>query len=287
MVNGVFQPVSSTFPLVVKELASTSSGVNQTLSVTAATPDAVTASVYPSDNGTTSAGVSGTLTFASATAPVNGDGLIAANAAPVLRPAGKTATTMLGSGDLLTLSLALDAKTVLRMNAVPVFPDGTYHMILDDMSMRQLFADQQFMIAYAGQYGSREYMSGQMFTLLGITFIPTTEAYVQASNSTAGVNVTVRRPILIGAESLLQGNFEGLELWLNREGFDPIGNVVLVDGIAQILRPPLDRLQRQVSLAWTWIGDFAVPTDVTCTPAIVPTCNNATFKRCVVIETAG
>ena len=218
---------------------------------------------------------------------MNGDALVAANAAPVLRPQGKTATTQLAPGDVLSLSLVQDAMTNLSLNATPVFPDGTYHCLLDAVSMRQLFADQNFQILFAGQHGSLEFRSGQVFVLFGMSFIITTEAYVQQPNPTAGVNVTVRRPIVIGAESILQGNFEGLELWLNREGFEAIGNVALINGVAQIIRPPLDRLQRNASISWTWIGDFAIPTDITCTPAIVPTCSNATFKRGIVIEHQG
>jgi hypothetical protein len=287
MVNGQFVPVSSSNPLTVNEIASTGSGVTQTLNVTSVSADAVTASAYPTDDGVTSAGLSGTLTFDSATTPVNGDALIAANAPVVLRPRGATATTQLKAGDVFSLSLINQAAETLRSNAIPVFPDGTYHLIMDNLSMTQLFADQAFLLATASRFANSQYQSGVIGVVYGCTLITTTEAYVQDPNSTAGVGVAVRRPILMGAESILQGNFEGLEMWLNRDGFEPIGNVMLVDGIAQILRPPLNRLQNTASLAWTWIGDFAVPSDMTATRAVIPTANNSAFKRCVVIETAG
>lgn len=290
-VNGVLTPVSGSNPLTVTEVSSSSGGVNQVFTITGATADMSNNSAFPSDvpGVLGSAGISGTLTISpvAGSIPVAGDGLVAANAPLVRRPGGKTATTQLLGSDILNLSLILDSTAALRNNAVPPFPDGTYHCILDNISMRQLQADQQFMIAYAAQYQSREYMSGQMFTLMGVTFIPSTEPYVESPNAEAGVNVTVRRPIVMGAESLLQGNFEGTEVWLNRQGVEPIGNVMLVDGVAQVLRPPLDRLQMQVSLAWFWIGDFAVPTDLTFTSAIAPSATNALYKRCVVIETAG
>lgn len=290
-VNGQLVPVSGSHPVTVTEYASTSGGFDQVFTVTGATAAVSNNSAYPSDVPGTlgSAGIAGTLTISpvAANIPQAGDGLVAANAAAVRRPGGKTATTQLVSSDILNLSLILDAVSLLRNNAVPPFPDGTYHVILDNTSMRQLQADQQFLIAYAAQYQSREYMSGQMFKLFGCTFIPTTEAYVEAPSSDAGVAVTVRRPIVMGAESILQGNFEGTELWLNRQGVDPLGNVMLVDGVAQVLRPPLDRLQMQVSLAWVWIGDFAVPTDLTFNSGIAPTASNALYKRCVVLECAG
>ena len=93
--------------------------------------------------------------------------------------------------------------------------------------------------------------------------------------------------IVLGAEAIIQGDFEGLETWLNREGVTPIGDAFLVNGVAQIIRPPLDRLQQTASQTWTWIGDFAVPTDLTATTNIIPTASNALYKRSVVVEHAG
>jgi hypothetical protein len=292
-VNGVSTPISGTNPLTVTEFPTGPSGVTQTFTITAATATGTNVSVYPSDvpgiQG--SAGTSGYLTISppAANAPNAGDGLVAANAATVLRPNGKTATTQLNIGDVLTLGLCLDGVTILRNNAVPNYPDGGYRLIVDNVGMRQLFADQQFLIAYAARYNSTEYQSGQIFQLLGITFIPTNEAYYQIATPTSGIgiNVPVRRPVLMGAESLLEGNFEGLRYYNLREGYDPISVSYLVDNILLILRPPLDRMGRNASLTYTWIGDYAIPTDVTTTPAIIPTASNATYKRVVVFETAG
>lgn len=289
MVNGQLVPVSASNPLTVQESPSSAGGLTQTLTVTSVVATANNGSVFPSDNPgvSGSAGVSGILTFGAVTTPVNGDALIALNAPQVVRPNGKQATTQLQLGDVFSFSVVQDAVQILRSNGVPTFPDGTYHLILDNVSNRQLFADQQFQIMAASRINNPEFQAGRIFSLFDVTFITTTEAYVQAPASSAGVNVTVRRPILMGAESLLQGNFEGLELWLNREGFEPIGNIVLVDGVAQILRPPLDRLQRMASLSWTAILDFAVPTDMTANSSIIPTASNALYKRCVAIEHAG
>ena len=91
----------------------------------------------------------------------------------------------------------------------------------------------------------------------------------------------------MGAESLLQGNFDGLETYLNVDGLNPLGAVMMVNNVAQIIRPPIDRMLRVLSLTWTWIGSFAVPTDQTATPVIIPTASNALYKRSIVIETAG
>jgi hypothetical protein len=288
LVNGVVTPVSGGHPLTVNEIATSSGGVTQTLSVTGVTADGTNHSIYPSSVGGVSDGISGTLTFTAATAPVNGDAIVASNAAKVFRPAGKVTTAQLAAGDVLTLNTVLNAVAYLRDNGVPALPDGSYKCILDNQSMRALFADQDFKILFAGRDASREYRSADIVSLLGVEFLPTTEAYVQAKNAAAGLNVNVRRPIVIGAEALLQGNFEGLEDWINRDGFKPIGYIMLVNNVAQIVRPPLDRLQRTASLTWTWIGSFAVPTDITATTDIIPTANGAAlFKRCAVIEIAG
>lgn len=295
LVNGVVTPISSANPITVVETNVGGSGVNQTLTVTAATADATNQSQSP-------AGISGVLTFLAATSPVNGDALVSANAPKIIRPFSRATTASLTGSDMLTMSLVEDSVAYLRDNGVPPMSDGTHHCILDNTSLRQLFADQDFKILFAGRYQSREYKDGDIIQLLGITFIPTTETYVQPANvqwngatygaittatSPSLVNQRVRRPIVLGAESVIQGDFEGLETWLERQGVNAIGDVFLVNGVAQILRPPLDRLQQVASLSWTWIGDFAVPTDITATTNIIPTASNALFKRALVIEHVG
>lgn len=294
LVNGVVTAVSGTNPLTVQE-TSISGGVTQTLSVTGFTVDGTNKSQTPD-------GTSGTITFTAATSPVNGDALVATNAAKVIRPYGHLTTSLMTGSDTLTLGLLLDAVTQLRLNGVPPMDDGTYHCILDDSSMRQLWSDQQFIVLYAGRYQSQEYQQGQIFSLLGLTFIPTTETYIQpaltsyngaayssvsGATGAAAINTPIRRPIVIGSEAIIEGDFEGLEYWLQQQAVNAISEVTLIGGVAHIFRPPLDRMQRQLSLTWDWIGDFAVPTDATATSSIIPTANSALYKRAVVVEHSG
>lgn len=280
LVNGVPTPISGAATITVNEIAASAGGFSQALVVSAAVADGTNMSTAPD-------GISGVLTFATATAPVVGDALVAVNAPQILRPFGRLTTAKIAGGDVLTLGILQDATTILKNNSVPPTADGSYHVILDNTSMRQLFADQDFKVLYAGRYQSTEYQTGDVVRLLDMTFIPTTEAYVQMPNVVTGVSVTVRRPLVIGAEALIQGDFEGLDTWLNREGMNNIADVFLVDSIAHIVRPPLDRLAQWASFAWTWIGGFAVPTDLTATTSIIPTASNALYKRAVFIETAG
>lgn len=294
LVNGVQTPISPTNPMTVNE-TSVSGGVTQVLTVTSATADATNHSTVPD-------GISGVLAFTTATAPVNGDALVALNAPQIIRPNGHLTTAQMTGSDVLTLGYLLDGSTILRNNAVPTMPDGTYHVMLDNQSERQLWADQDFKVVFAGQYKSAEYRTGQIFSLFGLTFIPTTEAYVQPSGQQyngaaygqtstatgASANTTnVRRVLISGAESMIEGDFEGLGSWLARQGVNAIADVQLVNNVAQIFRPPLDRLQQFAGLSWTWIGDFAIPTDLTATTSIIPTASNALYKRSVVLETAG
>lgn len=292
LVNGVITAVSGSNPLAAQETGTQT----QALSITTVTTDATNHSQMPN-------GASGLLTFtAVANAPANADAIVASTAPKIIRPYGHLTTANMQGSDTLTLGLLLDAVTQLRLNAVPPMDDGTYHCILDDSSMRQLWSDQQFIVLYAGRYQSQEYQQGQIFSLLGLTFIPTTETFIQpaltqfngASYNQAGggvggaaVNVPIRRPIVIGSEAIIEGDFEGLEYWLQQQMVGAIAEVVLIGGVAHIFRPPLDRMQRQLSLTWDWIGDFAVPTDATATSSIIPTANAAMFKRAVVVEHAG
>lgn len=280
LVNGVVTGISSTNPLTVTEIANTAGGVSQTLTVTGFTVDSPNNSSIPD-------GVSGVLTFNAATSPVNLDSLLATNSAKIIRPFSKTATSLLSGSDVLTMSLVEDAVAYLRDNGVPEMADGTYHCILDNTSMRQLFADQDFKVLYAGRANTPEFRDQDVTRLMGVTFIPTTETYVQLPNATAGINTRVRRPIVLGAECIIQGNFEGIDSWIAREGLSPINDVFLINNVAQVVRPPLDRLGQVASQSWFWIGDFAVPTDVTATTSIIPTASSALYKRALVLEHAG
>jgi hypothetical protein len=278
MVNGVLTPISSANPITVVETGT----VSQTLTVTAATADATnnTAAVQ-------AGGISGVLTFNTATAPASGDALIAAGAPSIVRPMGKTATNQVVSSDFFTMSVFQDAETILKNNAVPTFLDGHYHVVLDNTSLRQLWADQDFKLLFAGREMSPEFRFGDIIGLLGGIFIPCTEVYVDAPMSAAGVATTVRRPIIYGMEHLIEGRFEGLETWLARDGMSMIAEPVVSNGVAMIVVPPIDALQRWARLSWTFVGAWVVPSDATATPTIIPTASNANWKRAVVIEHAG
>lgn len=240
-------------------------------------------------------GTSGTLTFSATVTVADGTALNTVthlNGPALIRPNGKyyggsafastTATSSLLTTDLLTLGAIEDAVALLRNNTGMV--DQDFNLYLDNVSMRQIFADQDFKTMYQGQYGSKEARQGKMFNLMGVNFVPTTEAFVQASGN--GVGVKVRRPILCAPGSLVEGDFQGMK----QKAAEMAGmnsEINMVDNVCQVTRGPLDRLAQIVAQSWYWIGGFVAPTDATATSTIIPTAGNQYWKRSIVIEHAG
>jgi hypothetical protein len=230
-------------------------------------------------------GVSGTLTLFTNVSV--GDGALgspvqAANASVVLRPNGRATTAALQAGDTLGMGPLLDAVAKLRMNAVPEI-DGAYNCYLDPVSARQLFADQDFQRLFTGATSANQvFRRGMVNDFLGLRFVPTTEAYVQAHPSIAGA--VVRRPIVVGQGALIEGDFAGMAA---PDVAPPDSIVSMVDGIAMVTREPIDRLQQIIAQSWYWIGGFCAPSDTLTNPSVVPTATNAAFKRAAIIEHVG
>lgn len=237
-------------------------------------------------------GASGTLTFSGNVTVADGTAgniVSHANCPVLIRPNGKwkggsalaatTTTASLASTDVLTLGVIEDAIANLRNNTG--MQDQIFNLYLDNVSMRQLFADQDFKLMYQGQYGSGEIKKGKVFELMGANFIPTTEALTQVhpTNST----LTVRRPILCAPGALVEGDYAGMTEKA-KELADTNSEIHMVDDVVQVTRGPLDRLQQIVAQSWFWIGGFVAPTDATANSNIIPTAGAQYLKRAVVIE---
>lgn len=269
MVNGQLVDVSSSNTMTVL-VGST------TYTLTGATAD-------DPNTSTAFGGISGTLTFSGNVSVANataGNAVVSAVAPKILRANNRATTAALGTGDLMTLGMVLDAVAILRNNAVPA-RNGLYDCYLDATSARQLFADPDFKIAYQGQAASQEFRMGRVVELLDVRFIPTTEAPQQVHPTNASLNV--RRPIICGSGALIEGDFAGIGQTEVAPGDSMID---IIDGIAQVTREPLDRLQQIIAQSWYWIGGFAAPSDFTVNTSIVPTASNAYYKRAVVLEVA-
>lgn len=249
------------------------------------------ASVDGSNVSTAPGGVSGVLTFTtnvSVSDGTAGNTVQAANASVIIRPSGRSNTSLLQATDTFTMQSILDAVASLRLNNVPgvnggegAMADGLYNLYLDPKSARQLFADPDFKQLFQGATSSADvFKRGMTNDFLGVRFMPTTEAYTQALS---GVG-TVRRPILVGQGALIEGDYAGMM----DSDVAPSDSVMhMVDGIVQVTREPLDRLQQIIAQSWYWIGGFCTPSDITTNQAIIPTATNAAYKRSVIIEHIG
>jgi hypothetical protein len=269
--NGVQQPVSATYPL-----AATVGG--DLYEVVGVTPDAITASLAPG-------GISGQLllsTNVSVADGTAGNAVQAATASSIVRPANRATTAALQATDTLSMGNLLDAVALLRRNAVPLV-DGVYNCYLDPVSARQLFADPDFKQLFQGATSSNPvFRQGMVSDFLGLRFITTTEAYVQAHPTFQ--NLYVRRPIVCGQGALIEGDFAGMAA----DDVAPKDSLVnVIDNVAMVTREPIDRLQQIIAQSWYWIGGFCAPSDTTTTPLTVPTATNANYKRAVMLEHIG
>lgn len=247
--------------------------------LTAATADATNTSKAPG-------GISGTLTLSSNVTVADGtDGMavVSAVAPNVIRPNGRLSTAALAAGDMLGIQNVLAGVAALRRNNVPDV-DGFYNCYLDDLQLLGLFRDPDFKELYRGGYGTETYRHGQVIELLGVRFIPTTEAPQQAAiTASAG---PIHRALLVGQGALVEGNYADTgysDLPDRRE----VDLVEMVDDVCMVTREPLDRLRQIIAQSWYWIGGFALPTDTTASTNIIPTATNSYLKRGVVIESLG
>ena len=222
-VNGVLTPVSA----------------GNTMAVTIGS-DSYTLIGAVLDNPSTSTapgGLSGTLTFSGNVTVADGTAGITVtsyNAGTgtgpnILRPNGRSNTSTIVATDLLTFGTLLDGVAYLRSNGVPTV-DGFYNAYLDPTSARQLFADPDFKLLYQGATGENPvYRAGVVREIGDVRLIPTTEAYQQTLSG-----VKIRRPILVGGEALVEGDFDGM----GSLETDANGEVNVVDDIVQVTREP-------------------------------------------------
>lgn len=223
------------------------------------------------------------LTLGTATTDTQGHAVVAANAPVSIRPNARATAFNLTTGDTAAMGLFHDAVARLRTMNVPTMPDGTYHAHIDAVTNRQLLADTEFRQMFQGLGESASQIrQGLIGTVGSVTFFLNIEAPTVTGD---GQSNTVRRPIVIGDEPLVNMPLEGQGQLLDGTGIEDVPGISLaqaipgIDGteVVFIVRPPQDRLQQVVSASWAWTGDFCVPTDST-------TGDAAIAKRAVVIE---
>ncbi len=270
-VNGVQQPVGNSYSMTV----TIGSNVYSVISV----------AIDPVNVSTAPGGISGTLTMSTNVSVSDGTAantVTASSGSTIVRPSQRSNTSLITAADTLTMANLLDAVAKLRLNAVPEI-DGAYNCYLDPISARQLFADPDFKQLFQGATSANQvFKKGMTNDFLGLRFVPTTEAFVQAHPSLSGL--MIRRPVICGQGALIEGDFAGMAA----SDVAPSDSIVtMVDGIAMVTREAIDRLQQIIAQSWYWIGGFCAPSDTTTNPTTVPTATNSAYKRAVIVEHIG
>lgn len=253
LVNGVPTAVSVTNPLPI-----TVNGVaNTVVSVNSAT----------------------SLTLGTSITTAVGQTVLANNAPVSVRNGAATSRYGIATTDLATAALFRTAVARLRSMAVPTV-NGNYVAHIDATTEAELFADADFKQAYQGRGDSEVFQEMSIGTFLGIDWVRNIEAPTTTDGGSTQ-NLTIHRPIVFGGGALIAAPFENMGTLL-ADVNTGAGSIELIGPsagvqVAHIVRPPLDKLQQVVSSSWSWVGDFAVPSDS-------GTGDAALYKRGVVIE---
>lgn len=249
--------------------------------VSGATPLAVTIGGVANTVTGVDAGTN-TLTLGTARVDVVGDAVVSANAPYSIRSAATVRDTAfnLAAGDVATLKSFRAAVARLRTMNVPDF-GGYYVAHIDPTTETQLFNDADFKQALQGRVDSPIYRDLSIGRFSGIDWVRNNEIPVLASG-TSGLTVNVHRTIVLGGESLISAPFDGMGALLAQSDVADVPSVRMIEvvpgsQVAMIIRPPQDRLQQVIGSAWSWVGDYGVPSDFT-------TGDAALFKRAVVVE---
>ncbi|GIH70337.1 hypothetical protein [Sphaerimonospora thailandensis] len=222
-----------------------------------------------------------TLTLGTARTDAKGDAVVAANAPVSIRKGTKATAHHLAADDNATFKMFRGAVARLRKMNVPTF-GGYYTAHIDPDTENQLFDDDDFKRALEGRVDSPIYRDLSIGRFAGIDWVRDNETPTVMGGS-AG-NIPVHQPIVFGAEAFISAPFEGMGNLLSETDVSDVPSIQMVgpaDGVqvAMITRPPQDRLQQVIGSAWSWVGDFGVPSDAT-------TGDAALYKRAVVLEHA-
>lgn len=284
---------ASGFQFVVADLST--SGSNPGTGLTAnATPNAVAVSgsnpLAIVIGASTAASVTGvdldtnTLTLAVAKSWSNGDAVVAANAPVQLRPNARLSANQLVAGDIATLALFRSGVTRLRRQVVPTIR-GAYTAHVPPETINELFSDAEFQSAYRGRGDSPAYTNFTMGDTVGdATFHGRFAGIDWFENPVAesGVNegsLTFYRPVIAGADCLIRAPFSDMGDLVSQQKAGGVIQVEMINGVARILRAPLDRLGQVLTSTYSWIGGYSVPTDV-----LAASGDPAIYKRAVVLE---
>lgn len=236
-------------------------------------------------------------------------GVAADTRSRILRVGAGATVDALVAANILTLDTVIAAVSRLRENNIPPTPDGYYHVHLTPTAEQELFADNHFQRLHQSLPESAAYRDLAVGQLLGCRFYRNTEnpndvntgPLVDTSGGGGSARespeiggevinqgaVPIRRAIVMGGGALYEQYLDESKFITEAGTTGKIGEfqvmnngvAIMTERIRLIMRAPLDRLQQLVGQAWSWSGDFPVPSDGL-------TGDGARFKRAVIIEHA-
>jgi hypothetical protein len=282
--SGTPQPVSSGNPMNI-----TIPGINYTGQIVGFTPDVAGDTIH-----------GGTLTLSpglTAALPAR-SAVLAQRRSQVLYSGGGFSVDDVGSSDHFAMRDVRTAVAQLRQNNVPPHEDGTYHVHLDPTSESQAFEDNEFQRLNQSLPDYVHYRRFALASLLGCTFYRNTEApFVTTcdtdpdTGNTHGFEVTnaagvnIHRPLFTGMGWIEEKYLDesryiseaGVQGRIGEFSVTNGGVQVMTERIRLVLRAPQDRLQQNTSSAWSFSGDWPVPTDQLGAGTL------ATYKRAVCV----
>lgn len=302
LLNGRPQPVGPANPIVV-----TFTTVGEPANtVIGATPDNVANPLGPGTLFLGSALTVG-LTVTASVRP----GVMAEHRARVLRVGGGASVDAIVAANLLTLQDVINACSILRANKVPPCSDGLYHVHLNPLVEGAMFNDNQLQRLFQSLPESMQYRNLAIGQLNGAMYYRNTETPNQENvgtliDTSGGVGagaaragteahadvinqlgVGIQRTIVMGGGAIYEKYLDESKYITDAGVTGKIGEFqvtsnglqVMTERIRFIARSPLDRLQQIYSQAWSWSGDFPVPSDQV-------TGSLSRYKRAIVIESA-
>jgi hypothetical protein len=239
---------------------------------------------------------SGTLTLSGAVGATAGRvAVLATNRSQILYSGGGTRVDDVASTDQFRMADIRAQIAQLQFDNVPTHEDGTYHYHLGPISQSQIFGDNEFQRLNQSMPDYIHYRKFAIAFLLGATFYRNSECptvatvsedpvdgYTTAFELTNPAGVVLHRPIVTG-QGAIEEKYLDESKYISEAGVQgKIGEFSVVNGgmqimterIRLILRAPMDRLQQTTSAAWSFSGDWAIPTDATATSSA------ASYKRC-------
>ncbi len=295
--NGRLDPVSAVNPLAIT--FSTAEPANTVVGVAPDNP------AEPFGSGTLTLGV------ATSGAVATRVGVFAGTRSRRLRAGGGATVDALTAVDILTLNDVIAAVSRLREQNVPPHPDGRYHVHMTPQAEAEIFQDNHWQRLHQSLPEGVAYRDLAIGEAVGCYFYRNNEnpetATVDATRTVGvlgggggatlaqelGAELTneaglpIRRVIVTGGGALYEKYIDESRYITEAGVTGKIGQFSVVNGgvavmtkrIRFIIRSPLDRLQQVVGQAWSWSGDFPVPSDAL-------EGDGARFKRAVVIEHA-